>query len=232
MKTIKILAVEDDDPIRKLLIRGLGQYGYQVTAVPNGSDALTVISRHVPDIIILDINLGAYPDGIEVCRRVRQSHKTPIIMLSASDDKTVKLEALNIGADDYIVKPFDLQEMEARIRTILRRSITHEIENNNAIIEVQGLVIDLVRRRVLLNDNEIRLTPKEYQLLQLLATHPGKVLTYQTLLTGVGKDNRTRSEHYVSVFINSIRKKLHQNIDEAPRFIVTVPGIGYQFVDI
>jgi len=228
-----ILVVDDEPQIRKLLRTGLSSYGYDVFLVPNGQEALETVARQKPDIIVLDINLGSEPDGLDVCRQLREWSATPIIMLTVNDDKTTKLAALNAGADDYITKPFDMEELEARIRAVLRRSVAEKSNTNTGEIRVYDLVLDLVKRRVTLKGEEVHLTPTEYKLLTILATHPGKVLTFGMLLDTIASDS-PKTEHYVRVYINTLRKKLHDDSSNTthPLYILSEPGVGYRFADL
>jgi two-component system KDP operon response regulator KdpE len=235
MTKVKILVLDDEPAIRKLLERGLASYGYNVTATGDGDEALDIAARESPDIILLDINLETHPDGLEVCRRLREWSKTPIIMLTVRDEKQMKLAALNAGADDYVTKPFDMDELEARIRAVLRRSAFEGANSSSGEIHIHDLTIDLVNRRVRLNGDEVHLTPKEYDLLKLLATNPGKVLTFRTLLEEVwGPFDSARPEHNVRVYINTLRKKLKDDpaTTRRPRYIFNEPGVGYRFADL
>jgi two-component system KDP operon response regulator KdpE len=230
-----VLVVDDEPAIRKLVDRGLASYGYTVIATSTGQEALDMAARQSPDIILLDINLETRPDGIDVCRQLRQWSKTPVIMLTVRDEKQMKLAALNAGADDYVTKPFDMEELEARIRAVLRRSAYEGAKSPSGEIHVHGLVIDLLNRRVSLNGDEIHLTPKEYDLLRLLATNPGRVITFGTLLDEVwGQSDSARPEHNVRVYINTLRKKLKDDpaTSMKPRYIFNEPGIGYRFADL
>ncbi len=229
---MKILVVDDELQIRKLLQTGLRGYGYQVITADNGQDALQSAAQQMPDVIILDIALGCEPDGLEVCRRLREWSKTPIIMLSVRSEEQTKVAALNAGADDYLTKPFGMEELHARIKAILRRSATDAISSPAAEIRVGDLVIDLANRRVTVEGDEIHLTPKEYELLRLLATHPGKVMTHRMLLSQVWGSEYGEMDHYVRVFINQIRKKLRENPARNVRYILNEPGVGYRFVDL
>jgi two-component system, OmpR family, KDP operon response regulator KdpE len=231
MNQPKILGIDDDVQIQRLLRKGLEGYGYKVSTSGNGSEGLMLAAQQAPDLVILDINLGSHPDGIEVCRDLRQWSKIPIIVLSVRDDKNIKLSALNAGADDYVVKPFDMDELDARIKAVLRRSVVSEATNANAEIHTGELTIDLAKRRVMVGQAEVHLTPKEYELLRLLATQPGKVLTYTTLLTAVWGEKHIGEQHYIRVFMNTLRKKLREDLINGPRYILTEPGIGYRFVD-
>ena len=151
MAKIQILVVDDEPAIRKLLDRGLSGYGYSVAATSNGEEALQVASGRPADIVLLDISLESHPDGLEVCRLLREWSKIPIIMLTVRDEKQMKLAALNAGADDYVTKPFDMEELEARIRAVLRRSAYESANASSGEIHVHDLTIDLVKRRVVLN---------------------------------------------------------------------------------
>ena len=207
----EILVVDDEPQIRKLLQIGLSSYGYGVTTVPTGSDALASVARQPPDILVLDINLGTAPNGLDVCRELREWSTTPVIMLTVNDDKRVKLAALNAGADDYITKPFDMEELEARVRAVLRRAVTEKSHTASGEIRSHDLVLDLVKRRVTLAGEEIHVTPTEYKLLTALAIHAGKVLTYSALQEEIPGSPRT--EHYIRVYINALRKKLRDDFD-------------------
>jgi two-component system KDP operon response regulator KdpE len=234
MAKVQILVIDDEPAIRKLLERGLTGYGYQVATMSNGEEALQITSQERADIILLDINLETNPDGLEVCQIFRERSKIPIIMLTVRDEKQMKLAALNAGADDYVTKPFDMEELEARIRSVLRRSAYEGSNSSSGEIHVHDLTIDLVKRRVMLNDNEIHLTPKEYDLLKLLATNPGKVLTFGMLLQEVwGQFESVQPEHNVRVYVNTLRKKIKDDPATrlTPRYIFNEPGIGYRFTD-
>ena len=235
MINVKVLVVDDEPAIRKLLERGLTGYGYRVDVATNGQEALTTAAQGSPDIILLDVNLGVAPHGLEVCQKLREWSTTPIIMLTVRDEKPIRLAALNVGADDYITKPFDMEELEARMRAVLRRSAAAEMTTPNGEIHIHDLTVDLVNRRVMLHSDEVHLTPKEYDLLRLLSTNPGKVLTFGMLLSEVwGQSADTKSDHNVRVHINTLRKKLEDDFSATrkPRFIFNEPGIGYRFADI
>jgi two-component system KDP operon response regulator KdpE len=228
---MKILVVDDEPQICRLLKTGLSGYGFQVITATNGREALTFAAQQSPDVIILDIALGIPPDGLEVCRQLRGWSKTPIIMLSIRSDEKTKVIALDAGADDYLVKPFGMEELRARIQAILRRSAIDPNSTPSAEIRVGDLLIDLANRRVVVDGEEVHLTPTEYDLLRLLATHPGKVMTYRILLNQVWGPEHDHMDHYVRVFINQIRTKLHENPARNIRYIINEPGVGYRFVD-
>ncbi len=163
--------------------------------------------------------------------QLRTWSQVPVLILSVRNDEKLKVSALHSGADDYITKPFGMDELHARIQAILRRSIVARENVPNAQIHAQGLCIDLVNRRVTLDGELIHFTPKEYDLLCLLATHPGKVITHGTLLYNIWGDDREGRDHYVRVFVNQIRKKLKENPARGLRYIISEPGVGYRFVD-
>jgi two-component system, OmpR family, KDP operon response regulator KdpE len=234
MPKTKVLVVDDEPAIRKLLQRGLSGYGYEVVAVSNGTEALSTAARQNPQMILLDVTLQSEPNGLEVCRQMREWTKMPIIMLTVRDEKPIRLAALNAGADDYITKPFDMDELEARIRAVLRRGAMEEAQTPGGEIHIHDLVIDMLNRRVTLGGEYVHLTPKEYELLRLLASHAGRVLTFRTLLEQVwGNIDSPNPEHNVRVYINTIRKKLKDDPANThrPRYIYNEPGIGYRFAD-
>ncbi len=228
---IRILIVDDELAIRKMLQTGLKAAGYQVLAAANGTEALQMAAQYTPNLIILDVTLGSPPDGLEVCKNLREWSKVPIIMLSVREDEKIKIDALHAGADDYVTKPFSMGELEARIQAVLRRSAVEPSTSSTAEIRVGALLIDLVNRRVFVEGEEVHLTPKEYELLRLLATHPGKVMTHRALLGQVWGAEYSEMDHYVRVFINQIRKKLREDPARNIRYILNEPGIGYRFID-
>ena len=229
----KALVVDDEPRIRKLLHVGLGGYGFEVVTASNGQEAIIMAAQQSPDIIVLDIALGAPPDGLEVCRQIREYSKVPIIMLSVRGEERTKVDALNAGADDYLTKPFGMDELRARINAILRRiAIDHESASSGAEIRVGDLRIDLANHRVHVEGEEVHLTPKEFDLLRELATHPGKVITHRTLLGKVWGAEYAEMDHYVRVFVNQLRKKLKEDPARNIRYILNEPGIGYRFVDL
>ena len=231
INSIKVLVVDDEPQICKLLRIGLKGYGYQVVTAGNSEEALALAAQQMPEVIILDISLGSQPDGIDLCHQLREWCKAPIIMLTVNDQKPAKLAAFGAGADDYVVKPFDMEELTARIQAVLRRSAVAEANALPAQIHAKDLVIDLVKRRVMLKGEDIHLTPKEYELLKLLAIHPGQVLTTRMLLNEVWGPNKKRSPHLVNVFVNTLRKKLGESPTSTTHFILTEPGIGYRFIE-
>ncbi len=227
---LRILVVDDEPQIRRQLEIGLKGYGFEVLTASNGEDAIVQTAHQQPDMLVLDISLGSEPDGIEVCRRLREWTKTPIIVLSVHGEDKTKVEALQTGADDYLTKPFSMAELEARIQAVIRRVAVEPATNPQAEIRVGDLYINLANRVVKIAGEEVHLTPTEYNLLRLLATHPGKVLTHHTILVEVWGNEYGEMSHYVRVFINQLRKKLHENPSRNVRYILNEPGVGYRFV--
>lgn len=226
----KILIVDDEPQIRKQIKIGLGGYGFEVITASNGHDALILAAQQSPAVIILDISLGSAPDGIEVCHDLRQWSSIPIIMLSVHDEEQTIVKALNAGADDYLTKPFGMVELHARIMAILRRVTAEPGTPPKSEIVVNALRIDLANHLVYVDDEEVHLTPKEYELLRLIATHPGKVMTHRAILNSVWGPEYSEMDHYVRVFVNQLRKKLRENPARNIRYIINEPGIGYRFV--
>lgn len=227
-----ILVVDDEPQIRKLLQTGLAGYGYQVTTAKDGTEALTLAAQRQPDLIVLDLNLGVGINGVEVCRRLREWSSTPVIILSVQGDEKSKVQALDVGADDYLTKPFGMEELRARIQAIRRRVVVEPAGVSSPTIRVGDLLIDLVGRRVFVQEEEIHFTPIEYEILRLLATHPGKIMTHRTILSKAWGPEYAEMTHYVRIYINQIRKKLHENPVANVRYILNEPGVGYRFVDL
>jgi two-component system, OmpR family, KDP operon response regulator KdpE len=230
--SVTILVVDDEPQIRKLLQTGLGGYGYQVMTAADGREALITAAQRAPDVVVLDIALGNEPDGLEVCRRLREWSQVPVIMLSVQADEKTKVMALDAGADDYITKPFGMEELRARIQAVLRRVSVTPTGRPNAEIQVGELTINLANRRVTIGASEVHLTPIEYDILRLLASHPGKIMTHRMILTEVWGQEYGEMSHYVRTYVNQIRKKLRENPAANLRYILNEPGIGYRFVDL
>ncbi|GHO95401.1 DNA-binding response regulator [Reticulibacter mediterranei] len=224
----RILLVDDEREIIRAIRRSLMTQGYEVFTAESGQEALQAVSDDHPDLIILDLGL---PDmsGLEVCQRVRASSNIPILILSVHEMEREKVEALDLGADDYVTKPFGLQELLARIRVALRRA-ARPVSGTAAVITIGPLQVDIDRRYVTVHDQEVMLTPTEYDLLKALIQHPGKILTRKMLLTqvwgpAVDVEPQTHSLH---VFIGQLRRKIEPD-PRHPRFIFTIPGVGYRF---
>lgn len=232
MEKSKLLVIDDEPQIRRLLEYGLNGYGYSVVSTGSGEEGIVLAAQLQPVAIILDIQLITFPDGIGVCKAIREWSSVPILMLSVEEAKATKLAAFDAGADDYVLKPFDMAELEARIRAVRRRAAASDAANPTGIIQVRDLTIDLVKRRVMLKQQEVHLTPTEYELLRLLASHPGRVITNQMLLDAIWHDQKQAQPHYLRVFINTLRKKLGEHAESSFHYIITEAGVGYRFTDL
>jgi two-component system KDP operon response regulator KdpE len=219
---LRVLVVDDEPPIRKLLRMGLNAHGYQILEAANGKAALELL-KETPDLIILDLGL---PDtqGLELLRTMRaRNESVPIVVLSSRGDEAGKVQALDFGADDYVTKPFGMDELLARIRAALRHQL--QTHGERPIFKVGELSVDLVRRIVKVGDKEIKLSPKEYELLRVLVQHAGKVLTHKFLL-GELWDDLTDAQ-YLRVYVRQLRLKIEAE-PERPQYIHTETGIGYR----
>jgi two-component system, OmpR family, KDP operon response regulator KdpE len=219
---LRVLVVDDEPPIRKLLRMGLSAQGYQILEAPNGKTALALLSE-APDLIILDLGL---PDaqGHDLLRTIRaRNESVPIVVLSSRGDEAGKVQALDCGADDYVTKPFGMDELLARIRAALRHQL--QTHGERPIFRLGELSVDLVRRIVKVGAREIKLSPKEYDLLRVLVQHAGKVLTHKFLL-GELWDNLTDAQ-YLRVYVRQLRQKIEAD-PEQPQFILTETGVGYR----
>lgn len=221
----RILVVDDEPQIQRFLRPALTAAGYEVIEAGDGAGALKLLATASPDIVILDLGLPDM-DGKEVVRNLRGWSTVPVIILSARDRETEKIEALDLGADDYIEKPFGIGELTARIRTALRHRLVRD--GGEPRIVVDGLDIDLIRRLVTRDGQPVHLTPKEYDLVLLLARHADRVVTHRTLLTAVWGPAHADDLHYLRVFIGQVRGKIERNPAD-PRIIRTEPGVGYRF---
>jgi two-component system, OmpR family, KDP operon response regulator KdpE len=219
---LKILVVDDEPPIRKLLRMGLSTQGYDILEAPNGKAALELMAQK-PDLILLDLGL---PDiqGLELLRMMRaRNESVPIVVLSSRDDEVGKVEALDLGADDYVTKPFGTEELLARMRAALRHQL--QVQGERPVFHVGDLSVDLVRRIVKVGEKEVKLSPKEYDLLRVLVQHAGKVLTHKFLL-GELWDDLTDAQ-YLRVYVRQLRQKIESD-PERPHYIMTETGIGYR----
>ena len=225
-RTARILLVDDEVPIQRAVAPLLRARGYDVDVAGTGTDALRLMGAQPPDLIVLDLGL---PDieGTEVCRRIRASAAVPIIILSARGSESDKVAALDLGADDYVTKPFSPEELLARIRVALRRVFSPE-ETPAGRLEAGDLTIDYDRRRVVRGEDEIRLTPKEFELLALLARSADRVLTHRTILKAVWGPNAVDQPEHLWVLIAQLRKKIEPDPSH-PRYIVSEPWVGYRF---
>ncbi|MFE0016158.1 response regulator [Mesorhizobium sp. NPDC059054] len=226
MSGFRVLVVDDEPQIQRFLRPALTAAGYEVIEAGTGAQALKAIATAAPDLIILDLGLPDM-DGKEVVKNVRGWSELPIIILSARDRESEKIAALDLGADDYIEKPFGIGELTARIRTALR----HRTREDGGVTEisVDGLHIDTVRRLITRDEAPIHLTPKEYDLVLMLARHAGRVVTHRALLTSVWGPAHADDLHYLRVFVGQVRGKIERD-PSAPAIIRTEPGVGYRFV--
>jgi two-component system KDP operon response regulator KdpE len=222
----RVLVVDDEPQLRRAVRRALEGHGYSVREAEDGTSALSEIDAFRPDLILLDLML---PDmsGVDVCRELRRTRETPVILLSVIGDEPSKVAALDEGADDYLTKPFGSQELLARIRVALRHAAR---SRNDAVISAGGLMLDLERRTVHVDGHEVHLTPTEYSLLKYLASNAGRVLTHPMILRAVWGEEYAQDTQSLRTYINQLRAKLGDDA-AAPRFIRTEPGIGYRFVE-
>ena len=227
----RVLIIEDDKEISDLLEIHLSDLNCEISKEFDGLKGLTEARRKNFDLIVLDIMLPNM-DGFEICKELRkQEINTPILMLTSKSEETDKVLGLEFGADDYLTKPFSIREFIARVKAILRRvdSITQEKEDNKDL-RYDNLLIDNTNRKVLLNNKRIELTQKEFELLYLLASHPGRTYTRENLLNLIWGTQYSGYEHTVNSHINRLRNKIEENISE-PKFILTTWGVGYRFND-
>lgn len=223
MTAHRVLLIDDEPPIRKLLRMGLTTQGYVTVDATNARTALEALSREAMDLVILDLGL---PDmsGHDLLRRIRHGYPDiPVIVLSSRDDERGKVEALDLGADDYVTKPFGMNELLARMRTALRHRF--QVGGERPLFQVGDLSVDLVRRIVRVRGEEIRLTPKEYDMLRVLVQHAGKVLTHAYLLREVW--GAAADTQYLRVYVRQLRAKIEPNPDR-PAYILTETGVGYR----
>jgi len=222
----RILVVDDEQQITLVLRSGLTKHGFDVRVAGEGESALELFHMWTPDLVLTDLSMPNM-SGLELCRRLRAISSVPIIVLSVKGDESVKIEALDAGADDYVTKPFSVGELLARVRAALRRSPAPASELDT-IIEEEDFRVDLETRDVRVGGKEIRLSPKEFDLLVYFLRHPGKVLTHRTLLATIWGGNYVEQTEYLRVFIRHLRKKIEPN-PARPRYILTEPWIGYRF---
>jgi two-component system KDP operon response regulator KdpE len=224
----RVLIVDDEPNIIGTVVPLLRAHGYEVSSAMSGRAALDIVERDKPDVIVLDLGLPDMP-GIDVCRHVRLSSSVPILVLSAREAEHDKVTALDAGADDYVTKPFGAQELLARIRVALRRIDTSSPAGQPI---VRGnLVIDRERFRVSNHGEEVRLTPKEFELLTYLAQRPGRVVTHRMILKAIWGPNAVDQPEHLRVLIGALRKKIEDD-PSRPKYIVTEPWVGYRFTDV
>jgi two-component system, OmpR family, KDP operon response regulator KdpE len=225
---IRVLVVDDEAAILKFLKPALGANDYEVTTAGSVAEATKRIAAEGPDVVVLDLGLPD-GDGKEVIRRVREWSDVPIVVLSARDREAEKIEALDLGADDFVNKPFGVGELMARIRTALRHRMQRHLET--PILKLADIEIDNVRHRVTRAGQEIKLTPKEFELLSCLARNAGRVVTHKQILTAVWGPAHTEHTQYLRVYIGHLRQKIEADPDD-PRVVLTEPGIGYRIADL
>ena len=219
---LKVLVIDDEPPIRKLLRMGLGSQGYEVLEAPTGKAGLDLLAQQ-PGIVILDLGLPDI-DGLDVLQTMRlRNESIPIVVLSSRGDEISKVRALDLGADDFVTKPFGMDELLARMRAAVRHQL--QTQGERPIFKVGDLSVDLVRRSVKVRDTEVKLSPKEYELLRILVQHAGKVLTHRFLL-GELWDTLTDAQ-YLRVYVRQLRQKIEAD-PERPQYVLTETGIGYR----
>jgi two-component system, OmpR family, KDP operon response regulator KdpE len=223
-----ILVVDDEREILRALQRSLTAHGYTVLVARSGEESVEVLARQRPDLLLLDLLLPGM-SGLEVCLQVRAASSMPIIVLSVKDAERDKVEALDLGADDYVAKPFGMNEVLARVRVALRRA-AQPASGTEPRFQAGPLSVDFARRRVQVEEREISLTPTEYDLLKVFITHRAKILTRQQLLKDVWGDQTHDRTHSLHVYVAQLRQKIEPD-PEHPRLILTIPGVGYRFVD-
>ena len=221
---IRVLVVDDEPAILRFLKPALEANSYELATAATVAEAIKRIAAGAPDIVLLDLGLPD-GDGKEVIRRAREWSDVPIIVLSAREREAEKIEALDLGADDYVNKPFNIGELLARMRTALRHRMQRQAET--PVLRTGDLEVDAVRHRATRAGAELKLTPKEFELLSFLARHPGRVLTHKQILTAVWGPAHTEDTQYLRVYVGQLRQKIEERPDD-PRLILTEPGIGYR----
>jgi DNA-binding response OmpR family regulator len=225
-----ILLVDDEDSVQKLLAYPLEREGFRVLQARDGEEALERFASEHVDLVVLDIMLPKL-DGLEVCKRLRAESEVPIIMLTARDDELDKVLGLELGADDYITKPFSIREFRSRVRALLRRATaSRPAEGEAEVITIDGLRIDLARRSVRIRDESAQLTYVEFELLRILVSNPGRVYSRRMLLEALWGGADYREPRTIDVHVRHLREKLERDPGE-PEYILTVRGVGYRFRD-
>jgi two-component system KDP operon response regulator KdpE len=222
----RILVVDDETQITRVLRTSLSSQGYDIRVANDGETALEIMKDWTPDLVITDLSMPNM-DGLELCRRLRPKAKFPIIVLSVRGEERTKVQALDAGADDYVTKPFGIEELLARVRANLRRAPAVSGEQPT-LTEAGDFRIDLAAHKVMVRGQEVHLTPKEFDLLVYLAGNPGKVITHRALLSAVWGGQSTEQVEYLRVFVGQLRRKLEPEAS-SPRYIVTEPWVGYRF---
>jgi len=223
----KILVVDDEDQITRVLRTSLGAQGYSVESAANGLQALEKFEHWKPDLIITDLSMPDM-DGVQLCHAVRETSKIPIIVLSVRDQERIKVQALDAGADDYVTKPFSIQELMARVRAALRRKETAALEATSNAITAGDFVLNHDFHQVFQKGRELHLTPKEFDLLSYLLQHSDRVLTHRTLLVNIWGAYNADQPESLRVLVAQLRRKIEQ--DDKPRYLITEPWVGYRFI--
>jgi two-component system KDP operon response regulator KdpE len=225
----RILVVDDEPQLTRVLLTGLKSRGYDVRAAADGLAGFETYSSWQPDLVITDLAMPNM-DGLELCRRLRSISQVPIIVLSAKGEEKTKVEALDSGADDFVTKPFGIDELLARVRASLRRTINRPAnEVAPTVLETGDFRVDLESRKVSVRGRDIHLTPKEFDLLVYFINHAGKVLTHRTLLAAIWGGNYVEQDQYLRVFVGNLRKKLETDAS-GNSYILTEPWVGYRFM--
>jgi two-component system KDP operon response regulator KdpE len=222
----RILVVDDEPQITRVLRTSLSSQGYDLRVANDGETALEIMKDWTPDLVITDLSMPNM-DGLELSRRIRAKLSVPIIVLSVKGEERTKVQALDAGADDYVTKPFGMEELLARVRANLRR-LSATGSDEPTVIEAGDFLIDQSAHKVTVRGREVHLTPKEFELLTYLARNANKVVTHRALLAAVWGGNATEQVEYLRVFVGQLRKKLESSSD-APRYILTEPWVGYRF---
>ncbi|MBA2605529.1 MAG: response regulator transcription factor [Acidobacteriota bacterium] len=226
MEGKRILVVDDEPQITRVLRRSLAAHRYDVRVAADGESALDTLRDFHPDLIITDLSMPEM-SGIELCQKIRKTSKIPIIVLSVKGEEKTKVAALDAGADDYITKPFGMDELLARVRAAFRRFSSNE-ENKSSVLTAGDFEIDIDAHKVSVARREVSLTPKEFDLLFYLVQNRGRVITHHNLLGAIWGGNFTKQTEYLRVFVGQLRKKIEPQPNQ-PKYILTVPWVGYRF---
>src|SRR6266581_4875553 len=223
----RILVVDDEPQITRVLRTSLSSQGYDIRVANDGETALEILKDWTPDLVLTDLSMPNM-DGLELCRQLRAKYEMPIIVLSVKSQERAKVQALDVGADDYVTKPFSMSELVARVRANLRRVPHSETGTPAGATQVGDFRVDLDAHVVAVRGHEVHLTPKEFELLWFFAQHPGKMLTHRTLLSAVWGPNSAEQPEYLRVFVRQLRKKVEPDAT-SPRYIQTERWVGYRF---
>ena len=224
-RPFRVLVVDDEPQIRRVLRLALTSHGFDLRVAADGESALDTLRDWPPDLVVTDLSMPGV-DGLELCRRIRQTSAVPIIVLSVKGEERTKVAALDAGADDYVTKPFGMDELLARVRAVFRRAPADTAHASR--LTVGAFTIDIAAHTVLIAGREVRLTPKEFDLLVYFARHPGKVLTHRGLLGAVWGPEHSEQTEYLRVFVGQLRKKIEPDPSE-PTYLRTEPWVGYRF---